>query len=125
LLKAAQSGAEKGLELQELIVKVKSELAQAERQLIKEGGAPLLALNDVDLEINFVVHTEANAEAKLVAVSGATKVGQEKTQKIRLHLTPIVKELHVQPQQQPIIEDKSQHVIGPEAPPAKKNRGNP
>jgi hypothetical protein len=79
--KQVLSGTEKGLELTDLIVRVKSELAQAERQRIKEGEAALLELKDVDLEINFVVYTKANADAKLVAVSTAMEVGQEKTQK--------------------------------------------
>jgi Trypsin-co-occurring domain 2 len=119
-MRRAPLGTEKGLELQELIVKVKSELVQAERQLIKAGEAPLLALKDVELEINFVVHTKAGAEAELVAVSGGMEVGQEKTQRIRISLTPIAKDLQVQPRPKPLMNGERETVIGPTPPPKKK-----
>lgn len=86
------------LGVQDLIEKVKTELAKTEESRISKGQIPLLELKDFDLEINFVVTESYKGSGtfgfKVVTLGGQTDVSSEKIQKIKLHMTVAQPHVH-------------------------------
>lgn len=120
----ATLGQPAGIELTELITRVKEQLYLAERKGVVDGQTPLLTLADVELEVVFVVQVENKADVKsdfkLVAVSGATATELGQTQRVKLRLKPIeASPGAVEPQQAPVIEEGGARVTGPSPPPAR------
>lgn len=106
------------LQLSRLIEAVKKDLASAELARIDRKEAPLFILNDVDLEISFVVRSSVDATGKValefVAVDSTTSWGAERIQKVRVNLTsaPVMRE-----QQAATISDKPLVPMRPRADP--------
>ena len=98
-----QSQVPDGIELTDFILKVKSDLAAAEMEGIKQGEMPLLKLEDVELVAHFVVQSKAESDVKLVTVNASALAGIERSQRITLHFKPIPPQpVEVAPEAQPI-----------------------
>lgn len=113
LLQYSAATAPEGLELKDFIIKVKADLVAADQAAVAHGETPLLALEDVELEANFVVQSHAESEVKLVTVNGTALAGLERSQKIVLHLKPVPrKDIIERSSQTPIVPSpKSSEVI--------------
>lgn len=78
-----------GLEISNLIRKVKKELVKADTQRINNNEVALFALKDFRMEINFTVRSVNKAGAgvdyKFVTVEGGAETSNEKVQKLMLH----------------------------------------
>ena len=106
-----------GLELTAFIEKVKADLERAERDGVAKGERPLLQLQDVELVVNFVVQSRAETDVKLVTVNGSAISGEERTQKITLHLKPVPPEtVKVAPSAGPIVASPGR-LLGERVPP--------
>jgi hypothetical protein len=104
LLRQSVASLPEGLELKDFIIKVKSDLEAADRAAVVQGQVPLLELQDVELEANFVVQSHAETEVKLVTVNGTALAGLERSQKIVLHLKPVPRrDVAVSSSQAPIV----------------------
>jgi len=86
------------LMLKDLIRQVKQELLAVISEREELGEAPIFALNDLTLEVNFVVATEGkiggNVSVKLLAVAGLNangerKYSREQVHRVTLHLSPL------------------------------------
>jgi len=111
-----QDKALEGIELRDFIVKVKADLAAAEKEGLDKGERPLLQLQDVELVANFVVQSKASSEVQLITVNGSALSGLERSQRITLHLRPIPPEqMEVKPETAPITTNGP--LIGPSEPP--------
>ena len=73
-----------------LVERVRTELRQAEEKRLNDNDPSLFKLENVDLEINFVIKHSGTANAGItlepVTVGGQTEVSAEKVQKVTLHL---------------------------------------
>lgn len=88
------------LGIKDLILKVKKELAETERDRpINE--AALFKLRDFELEVNFIVKTRHAASGKVdyevVAVGADTEIGTERIQRIKLRMDAHIQEPGSQP----------------------------
>jgi len=110
-----------GLGITDLIRKVKQELAAADEQARQNREAALFQMKDFDLELSFMVQarsvTHGKVNYELVAVDSETQTGSERVQKIRLHMTTVTPEHHVEAARAP-SPDSRPRVIGPVPPPA-------
>jgi len=75
----------KSLEIEELITKVRCELAMAEKKMRDRGDLQLFELEDFKLELNFVVRSSGKLEAQVVGVGSALEAGNERVQKLTLN----------------------------------------
>jgi len=75
----------KSLEIEELITKVRCELASAEIKMRERGDLQLFELQDFRLELNFVVRSTGKLEAQVVGVGSAFETGNERVQKLTLN----------------------------------------
>lgn len=104
IFSTSQSQVPDGIELTDFIRKVKSDLAAAELEGVKNKEMPLLQLEDVELVAHFVVQSKAESEVKLVAVNANALAGIERSQRITLHFKPIPPQpVEVAPEAQPIV----------------------
>lgn len=116
----------KGLGIEDLIRRVKSELADAEAKRIRNNEAALFELKEFELEIGFVVQERTTAGGKIdyqvVSVDTGTEVGNERVQRIRLRWTtggPVQQSARASPL--PLRDsDDGSVVIHGSAPPAKE-----
>lgn len=94
------------IELQSLILKVKSDLYGAEQVAIARGEMPLLHLTDVELEVAFVAQAKSSGEVQLLAVTSSSEVELGRTQRVKLRLSPIpAKQVSVKPENSPIVDE--------------------
>jgi Trypsin-co-occurring domain 2 len=93
--------------LKDLILQVRQELMEAAAQSTKLGDAPILSLDGVTIEVNFVVETErkltAGASAKLLAVVGFNAGGEQRYSREQVHKVTV-------------------HLSGAKSPPASKSQ---
>lgn len=84
-----------GLGISELISSVRQELREIENRRNENNETALFEVKDFDLEISFVVQSRStlkgNIEYYFVTVDNEIETGQERIQKIKLHLTAIPK----------------------------------
>jgi len=73
------------LEIEELITKVRCELATAEMKMRDRGDLQLFELDEFKLELNFVVRSTGKLEAQVVGVGSALETGNERVQKLTLN----------------------------------------
>jgi Trypsin-co-occurring domain 2 len=89
-----------GLGLRELIKDIKSDLAKSEEERLEAGENPVFKVEDVDLEINFVINKQyaesGGIEYKFVTLGNQSQISSEKVQKITLHMKAI------QPEDRPV-----------------------
>jgi len=103
------------VDVKSLILKVKADLYGAEQEAIARGEAPLLHLEDVELEIAFVANAKAGGEVELLAVTSSSSVEMSRTQRVKLRLSPVAsKQLTIDPSPGPIRSGSdAPAVIGP------------
>jgi hypothetical protein len=81
---------DKGLNVANLIEKVRDELAESERRRRTENKASLFDVKTFDLELNFVVRENNTAKGgvdfEVVTIGGELQRSAEEIQKITLHM---------------------------------------
>ncbi len=78
----------KTIKLHELISWVKKEIRLAD--LAENDPAPLFAIDEVTLEVNFVLGGEGAGTFDMVVVKADTKVTEERVQKATIHLKSLI-----------------------------------
>jgi hypothetical protein len=93
--------AENGLEISQLIRRVKTELEAANTAANQNHEAALFQAKTFDLELTFVVEastsTEGKTDYRLVAVDNTLEAKSERTQKITIHMDVVQPERVVKP----------------------------
>lgn len=75
---------DQSLEVRDLIRKVKSELAAAELDMYRNNEPALFKLQDLEMEVHFVVRSSGGARAEVVGVGADADISNEKVQKLKL-----------------------------------------
>lgn len=73
-----------GIQLKELIRKVKADLTAADQEAAAKGELALFRLKDFELDINVVASGSAETKGQIMTVGSNVTVGSEKIQKIHL-----------------------------------------
>jgi hypothetical protein len=76
------------LQVKDLILRVREELAAAEQDRVDKNLLPTFELKDFDMEINYVVRNSGGTKVEVLGVGTNVDVGTERVQKLRLHWTP-------------------------------------
>lgn len=121
--------AQNGLEISELIRRVKKGLEAANAEANAKQEAALFKAKTFDLEVTFVVEASTSSEGKteyhLVTVDNTLEAKSERTQKITIHMDVVQPERIVKPAatDQPDKELRGVKVVGTK--PSKKKEGIP
>jgi hypothetical protein len=76
------------IKLSELIVYVKNEILAA--KTLDEDKVPLFGIDEVTLEVNFVLKGEAQGKFDMVVVKAGAEVVEERVQKATIHLKALI-----------------------------------
>jgi len=85
----ARIGGDEALGINGLIVKVRNELAQAERQMAADGRSALFVLQDMEMEIRFTVQAGGELKVEGAGLAGTLDQSTERAQTLKLRWTTL------------------------------------